>query len=64
MAKAIAITNMLCIAYFFLCQPCEYTAPTHAIDNTPFHHLDEQPLSPSCIKQMPLVMSTWPKPLL
>ena len=33
-----AIMNMICMAFFFLCRPGEYTAPTH--DNTPFRLCD------------------------
>ena len=32
--KALAVINMLCIAFFFLCRPGEYTAPTG--QNAPF----------------------------
>jgi hypothetical protein len=35
---ALAIMNMTCIAFFFLCQPSEYTAPTS--ENTPFQLRD------------------------
>jgi hypothetical protein len=33
-AEAIAVINMICIAFFFLCRPGEYTAPT--ADNATF----------------------------
>jgi hypothetical protein len=36
--EANAIMNMICMAFFFLCRPGEYTAPTG--DNTPFHLCD------------------------
>jgi hypothetical protein len=36
--EALAIMNMICMAFFFLCRPGEYTAPTG--DNTPFRLCD------------------------
>ena len=36
--EALAINNMICMAFFFLCRPGEYTAPTG--DNTPFRLCD------------------------
>jgi hypothetical protein len=36
--EALAVINMLCLAFFFLCRPGEYTAPTG--DNSPFRLAD------------------------
>jgi hypothetical protein len=36
--EALAVINMLCIAFFFLCRPGEYTAPTG--QNAPFRLCD------------------------
>jgi hypothetical protein len=32
--EALAVTHMMCIAFFFLCRPGKYTAPNGT--NTPF----------------------------
>jgi hypothetical protein len=37
-AESLAVIHMLCIAFFFLCRPGEYTAPT--ADNAPFRLQD------------------------
>ena len=37
-AESLAVIHMLCIAFFFLCRPGEYTAPT--ADNAPFRLKD------------------------
>jgi hypothetical protein len=37
-AQAVSILNMICLAFFFLCRPGEYTAPTG--ENAPFRICD------------------------